>query len=143
MEMRVIPSLLAELADDIIARLDVGSGPALIRFYPAPMPAGPATAITTQALLGTLTCSDPCATRVAGVITFAAVTQDDAADADGTAAWARLVDSSGSAVIDLDVTRAVDPDTGLPGTGAILLNDTDIVAGGPISMNSLILTIGG
>lgn len=135
MIIHVIATTLEGLADVLIAALDAGSGAAYARFYTGTMPATPATAITTQTLLGTMTCSDPCATRAGGVITFDAITQDSAADASGTATWARLFDSAGNAKIDLDVTDDA-------GTGAIKLNTTTIVAGGPIQLNSLVITIG-
>lgn len=124
------------MATSLITAIDAGSGPALLKFYTSGMPAGPDTAITSQTLLGTLTCSDPSATQTNGVITFASITQDSSADATGTAVWARLTASDGTAICDFDVT-----DTN--GTGSIKLNTTSIVAGGPITMSSLTITMGG
>lgn len=124
------------MADALIAQIDADSGAATLKFYTGTQPAGPGTAITDQVLLGTLTCSDPAATSSAGVITFAAITQDGAADAGGTAAWARLADNSGDAVFDFDVTNAA-------GSGAIKLNTVTIVAGGPITMTSFTITMPG
>lgn len=124
------------MANAVISAIDAGSGPAVLKFYTGTMPAGPDTAVSTQTLLGTLTCSDPSATQTGGVITFAAITQDSAADATGTATWARLETSAGTAVCDFDVT-----DTG--GNGSIKLNVVTIVSGGPITMTSLTITMGG
>lgn len=124
------------MANAVITAIDAGSGPALLKFYTDTMPAGPDTAITSQTLLGTLTCSDPSATQSNGVITFASITQDTSADATGTASWARLTTSDGTAICDFDVTVTA-------GTGAIKLNTVSIVAGGPISMTSLTITMGG
>lgn len=129
-------STRSAMANAVVAAIDAGSGPALLRFYTGTMPAGPDTAVSTQTLLGTLTCSDPCATQSNGVITFASITQDSSADATGTCTWARLVTSDGTAVADFDVT-----DTG--GTGSIKLNVVTIVTGGPITMTSLTITMGG
>lgn len=129
-------ALRNDWGQDIITRLDAGAGPAQIRFYAGTQPASVNTAITGQTLLGTLTCSDPCGTVTNGVVTFNAVTQDSEADATGTASFARLTDSDGNAVVDLDVTA-----TG--GGGAITMNTVAIVIGGPILMNSLVFTIPG
>jgi len=39
--------------------INAGTGPGTIKVYTGTKPAGPATAVTTQVLLGTLTLSDP------------------------------------------------------------------------------------
>ena len=122
------------MATALIGQIDGGAGPATLKFYTATMPAGPDTAIGAQTLLGTLTCSDPSGTQTTGVITFSAITQDSAADATGTATWARLADSAATAVADFDVTATA-------GGGAITLNTTSIVVGGPIAMSSLTITV--
>jgi len=122
------------IAAAIIGAADAGSGPAVLRFYTGSMPATPETAVTSQTLLGELTCSDPCATESGGVITFSAITQDSSANATGTAAWARLLTSAGTAVWDFDVTA-----TG--GGGAIEMNTTSVVSGGPIAVSSLTITL--
>ena len=87
-------------------------------------------------LLGTLTLSDSAGTVATGSITFGAITQDSAADATGKARRAALLDSDDTLVCELDVTAT-------NGGGAITLNTVNIVAGGPILMNSLVITIGG
>lgn len=87
-------------------------------------------------LLGTLTLSDSAGTVDTGSLAFAAITQDDAADASGKARRAGLFDSDDTLVGELDVTA-----TG--GGGAVTLNTVNIVAGGPILMNSLTITMGG
>lgn len=133
--LRISTTALSAIAASIINGIDAGAGPGLVRFYTGAMPATPATAVTSQTLLGTLTCSDPCATLVGAVITFAAITQDASADATGAATWARITDSTGAVVMDVDVTN-------LAGTGSIKLNTVDIVAGGPILLNSFVINIG-
>ena len=72
-------------ATDLHTALNAGSGAATIKFYTGTKPAGPDTAITSQTLLGTLTCSDPAGSVSGRVLTFGAITNDTAADADGTA----------------------------------------------------------
>ena len=125
-----------KMAQQIIDDLNAGSGPSTIEFYTGTQPAGPDTAVTDQVKLGTLICSDPSATKANGVITFAEITQDDAADNGGTATWCRQLSSTGTAVADHDVTNEA-------GTGAVKLSNVVVVAGGPIDMASLTITIGG
>ncbi len=123
-------STLTQIRDAI----DAGSGPGTCKVYTGTIPADVATAITTQTLLGTLTFSDPCGTVAAGALTMSAITQDSSADASGTATWARIFDSTGAAVMDIDVTT-----TGSGGT--MQLNTTNIVAGGPIIISSFVLSV--
>ena len=123
------------LATALIASLDDGSGSAVIEFYTGTVPATPLTAVTSQVLLGTLTCSDPVGTATAGVVTFGTITQDSSADASGTATWARVRSPAGDAVFDVDVSNGA-------GTGVIKLNTTTIVAGGPIQLTSFTITVG-
>lgn len=134
MIINLAPSLQTSVLDAVLTALNAGTGNATIEFYTGAMPATPATAITTQTLLGTLTCSDPVGTVSGNELTFGAITQDSAADATGTAAWARIKDATGTSVIDLDVTN-----TG--GNGAIKLNSVNIVAGGPISISAGVIRV--
>jgi len=112
----------------IINAIDGGSGNGTIKPYTGTRPAT-GGAITSQVLLGTLTFSKPCGTVSSGVLTFAAIAADSSADADGTATWARIADSAGTFVGDVDI--------GVSGSGAtIVMNTTSIVAGGSISITS-------
>ena len=113
--------------------LNLGSGAGTIKLYTGTKPADPDTAIGSQVLLGTLTLSDPAGTVSGRTLTFGAVTMDSAADATGTATWARLADSAGVAVIDIDITT-----TGGGGFGQ--MNTTSIVIGGPITAPSVVIT---
>lgn len=122
------------LAAALIARLDGGAGPAQFRFYTGTQAATPDTAIGAQVLLATAVCSDPSATHLDGVITFAAIAEDPSADADGTATWVRVCDSDGNGVLDGDVSN-------LAGSGFVKLNTTSIAAGGPLRILSAELTI--
>jgi hypothetical protein len=137
--MAVMKLLVADrttLAGDLRALFDDQSGPCTLEFYDGSQPAGPATAVGSQVKLGTLTCSDPLGSAGSGALTFDAITQDSAADASGTATWARLKDGSGVARADFDVSNGA-------GTGAIKLNTTTIVIGGPIEVTSFVITMGG
>lgn len=134
--VKLVAALRSDMAQQIVDRLDAGTGPGKAKFYAGTQPAGPGTAITDQVLLGTLTLSDPSGSVTSGVVTFSTITQDSAADASGTAAFVRFTDSDHNAVIDLDVTNNA-------GTGAVKMNTTTIVEGGPIQITSATATIGG
>ena len=114
--------------------IDAGSGAGTCKVYTGTIPADVATAITSQTLLGTLTFTDPCGTVATGALTMAAITQDSSADATGTATWARIADSTGAAVMDIDITS-----TG--GGGTLQFNTTNIVIGGPILVTSFVLSL--
>lgn len=119
------------MADALTAAIGNGG---LVKIYTGSQPATPDTAISTQTLLGTLTCGSPFAPAASsGVITANSITQDSSADATGTAAWYRLCNSDGTAVHD-----------GTIGTSAadLILNTTSIVSGGPISVSSFAITVG-
>lgn len=134
--IKIRASTRNKMAQQIVDDLDASAGPSLLKFYTDPMPATPEVAVDAQILLGTLICSEPSATISSGVITFATVTPDGAADANGDATWCRHISSDGSAVNDYDVTLS-------GGGGAITMNKTTIALGGPILMDGLSITIGG
>jgi hypothetical protein len=123
-------------ANLIKAAIDADVNPGELKIYADTRPAT-GGALTGQVLLGTCTFSQPCAPDASGgVLTFSAVTDDDAADASGTATWARIVDGAGAFVMDIDV--------GLTGSGAdFIMNTVTIVAGGPIRVASGTITEGG
>lgn len=136
MEVKLSAALRQALAVAFIAELDADANPAYLRFYTGTRPAGPATAITSQVLLGTCTCSATSATASGGVVTFNSITQDSAADDGGTVTWARLFDGAGVAHSDYDVTNTA-------GAGPLKVNTTTVVAGGPIAVTSLTVTMPG
>jgi hypothetical protein len=117
--MKVNNSVANGFAIDLLAALDAGAGASQIKFYTGTQPAGPNTAITSQTLLGTLTCSDPSGSVSGRVLTLGTVTEDSSADATGTCTWARHVDSDG---------------------GDIELNTVNIVTGGPIQITGGTIT---
>jgi len=122
-------------ATAVLTALDAGAGPAVALLYTGTPPAtcGP---ITDQTLLGTLTCSDPAGTVLDGVLTFAAITPDAAADTSGTAGFLRLADSDGAVAVDLVC--------GIAGSGKpVILNQLGIVQDGPISVTSASFVEGG
>jgi len=104
--------------------IDQGSGPGTIEICSAAY----------AAVLAVLTCADPCGSVSAGVLTFSAITQDSSADATGTAAIARIKDSTGTVICDgLTV--------GTSGAN-INLNTTSIVAGDIVQLTSATITHG-
>ena len=119
-----------------LAALDTGAGQAVIEVYTGAKPAGPDTAISTQTLLGTGTCSTVTGTvtTVGDVVSlvFGAITPDSSADNTGVATWARIKDDSGAAKIDVDVST-------IGGTGFFQMNTTNVVAGGPLNFASLVI----
>lgn len=132
--IRFVTAVKNSALDTIKAAIDAGAGAGTIKIYTGTQPTTAADAITTQTLLGTLTFSDPCGTSASGTLTMSAITQDSAADATGTATWARIADSTGATVCDVDVTA-----TG--GGGTLQFNTTSFVIGGPILINAFTITI--
>jgi hypothetical protein len=131
--MRLASPSRNALAQRFQVLLDAGAGNGTIKIYTGTQPASADDGIGGATLLGTLTFSKPSAPAASGgVLTFNSITQDDAADATGTATWARMADSTGNTIFDCDV--------GTSGA-TINLNTTSIVAGGPISITSFTITV--
>ncbi len=115
------------------ARLDAitaaAGASAKLRLYSGTRPATGGTATT---LLAELTCGATFAAAASGgVLTLNAITSDSAADASGTATWARLVTSGGTHVLDMDV--------GTSGSD-LNMNSVAISAGAAVSITSATLT---
>lgn len=132
--IRFVNAVKNSALDTIKAAIDAGAGSGTIKIYTGTQPTSAADAITTQTLLGTLTFSDPCGTSASGTLTMSAITQDSSADATGTATWARIADSTGATVCDVDVTA-----TG--GGGTLQFNTTSFVIGGPILISAFTITV--
>jgi hypothetical protein len=129
---RVVVAQRNARLDALKTAIDAGSGAGTIKIYTGTQPANADAALSGNTLLGTLTFTDPSAPAAsAGVLTFSAITQDVAADATGTATWARIADSTGATVFDCDVGTA---------GATINLNTTSIVTGGPIQISSFTVT---
>jgi hypothetical protein len=121
-------------AQKIVDAIDGGTGAGTMNLYAGTRPATGA-AVTTQTLLGTVTFSDPSGTVTNGVLTLATVADDVSADATGDISWARVLDSDGSMVLDLDCGEA--------GSGAdLIFNTVSAVAGGTIQIVSGAITEG-
>ena len=132
--IRFVNTVKTSALDTIKTAIDAGAGAGTIKVYTGTQPTTAADAIVAQVLLGTLTFSDPCGTTASGTLTMSAITQDSAADATGTATWARIADSTGATVCDVDVTA-----TG--GGGTLQFNTTSFVINGPILISSFTITV--
>ena len=132
--IRFVTAVKNSALDTVKAAIDAGAGAGTIKVYTGTQPTTAADAIVAQVLLGTLTFSDPCGTSASGTLTMSAITQDSAADATGTATWARIADSTGATVCDVDVTA-----TG--GGGTLQFNTTSFVIGGPILISAFTITV--
>lgn len=119
----------------VMNAIDAGATGGTIKIYTGTIPTDADTAIGTQVLLGTLTFSTSCGSISLKALTMATITQDSSADATGTASWARIADSNGLTVMDIDCSI-----TG--GTGALQLNTTSIVQNGPILITSFVISVG-
>lgn len=117
--------------NQITAAIDGGAGAGLWRIYDGSRPATCGTATT---LLAELTMSDPSAAAASGgVLTFNAITADASANATGTAAWFRIVDSTG--------TCCVDGNVGTSGSD-LNLNSLSISSGQEVAITSATITEG-
>ncbi len=132
--IRFVTTAKKNALDTLKTAIDAGSGAGTIKVYNGTQPTSANDAVTTQTLLATLTFSDPCGTTSSGTLTMSAITQDSAADATGTATWARIADSTGATVFDVDVTA-----TGAG--GALQFNTTNFVIGGPVLISSFAVTV--
>ena len=130
-------SLSTDLKDAVLTalkgKIDGGGAAGSVKIYTGTKPAGPAVAITSQVLLGTLVLSYPCGAVADGALTFSPITQDSSADATGTATWARIFDSAGVAKIDVDASV-------VGGPGFMQMNTTSVIINGPILINSCVIT---
>ena len=118
-----------DLVDDYC---NAGSGAALIRLYDGTRPANGGTATT---LLAELTASDPMfGAAGSGIMTASAITQDSSANASGNATWCRVVDSSATFVMDMNV--------GTSGADLNLTGSVAISSGQPVSISSFVITAG-
>lgn len=132
--IRFVTTAKNNALDTLKTAIDAGAGAGTIKVYNGTQPTSANDAVTTQTLLATLTFSDPCGTTSSGTLTMSAITQDSAADATGTATWARIADSTGATVFDVDVTA-----TGAGGT--LQFNTTNFVIGGPVLISSFTVTV--
>lgn len=117
--------------DEVTTAIDGGAGAGLFRIYDGTQPA---TCGSVTTLLAELTMSDPSAAAASGgVLTMSSITDDSSANATGTATWFRVVDSTGTCVMD-----------GTAGTSGtdLVLNSASISSGQNVSVTSFTITHG-
>jgi len=134
--MKVTTAVRSTLAQELIAAMANGTtnpNP-IIEIYAGNMPASMGgTIVNTK--LATLTLTTTVATESNGVITFETITEDSSADNTDRAAWCRVLDRESTEVIYLTIND--------DGSGEINFNSADLVAGSPVAIGELVLTIGG
>lgn len=109
-------------------QIDAGTGAGILRTYDGTQPS---TCGTVTNLLVANNLSDPSAPNASGgVLTFNAIS-DGIAGNTGTATWSRVIDSSGTCIMDMD--------TGTSGTSVIISN-ASITINQTIKVNSFTLT---
>lgn len=131
----VLNSRVLAFLNTLVDALDGGGGNGLLRLYTGTAPAPDAAA--TGTLLAELTLSATAFgaaadTNPGGSVTANAITQDSSANASGTVGYARLVDSTGGNAINLTVGV---------GSGELQLTTLTVVAGQPVQVTSLVLTM--
>ncbi|MGZ4954142.1 MAG: hypothetical protein ACXV8Q_03430 [Methylobacter sp.] len=135
MNIKLATALRSSRATQIKNALDADTNPGFIEFYTAPQPTTGGAAITTQTKIATCTLSKPSGTVSNGVLTFAAIANDLAADASGDIAWARFKDGAGNWVLD--------GDCGASGSGAmVIFNTVTAIMGGLVEVLSGSITEG-
>jgi hypothetical protein len=116
-------------ADAVAARCDGGT----VNVWDGAQPATVDTATVTQTLLAVCPFSNPAfSSAAAGVAAAHAITTDDAAVAGGTAAWFRVLDSSGDPVMDGSVGVGTGFDCNVV--------STTVVLGDPFAVASMTIT---
>jgi len=105
-----------------------------LRIYDGSQPATADTAIGAQVLLAELRFgADAFPAASAGVLTANAITDDSSANATGTAAWARILQSDGT-------TTMWDGSVGTASAN-VILNTVSISSGAVVSCSSLTFTV--
>ncbi len=128
------PDALREIIANTLATR--AGNAALLRIYSGTKPADADAAVGGGTLLAELTMGSPAfaSSSSEGVIAANAITDDSSANASGTAAWFRVVQSNGT-------TPVCDGTVGTSGCDMNLVTVT-IVATQPVSISSFTVTVG-
>ena len=117
----------------IVDLIDAGSAGGTLKVYTGTQPTNPATALSGNTLLATLTFNTTAfGASASGVSTAASITDDTNSGA-GTAAWFRIADSNGLAIADGSV--------GTSGADLNFSGGVTFVSGGTVSISSLTVTV--
>lgn len=135
--MKITTTLRSSIAQDLIAAMANGSTEPnpVMEIYTGTTPASMGGTIT-DTLLGVLTLTTQVATESGGVVTFDTITEDSSADASGDAGWCRVLDREGDEAVYFSISEA-------GGSGEIQFNSISILAGAPVAVSSMTVTVGG
>ena len=125
-------TLRNNMLDEITAMIDAGTTGGYLRIYNGTRPAKGGTPTTLLAELQFSTTSFPAATS--GSMSANSITQDSSANAAGTATWFRIVDDTGTFVLDGDVASSASD---------LNLNPNNVISlGQVVTVSSFTLTAG-
>lgn len=135
--MKITTAVRSAIAQELLAAMAAGTtAPApIMEIYDGSLPSSMGGAIGST-LLASLELSSAVGTEQDGVITFGEITADASADATGTAGWCRVLDRDSAEVAYFTISET-------NGSGEIKFNTVDIVAGSPVAVSSMTVTIGG
>lgn len=136
MTLNFAQTVLTDRLQVLTRALDADAAPGRINLYSGPRPA-PGANVTSQTLLASIPFQKPSSGGVVNnVLTLNYVAGPVLAVGTGVAVWARFVDGGGGYVADMDVSPVLMPD-GLPGTSEIQLDNTQIYAGGSVTIRDV------
>lgn len=135
MATRLPTSARNAAANAITALVDAGTGAGTVQLRTGSQPAT-ANDAASGTLLATFVLSDPAFGAASAGVSTLDVTPlpSDAADATGTAGWARALDSAGATVIDGSVTAS-------GGGGDFIIDNTSIVAAQTVNLTAWTITV--
>jgi hypothetical protein len=136
MPLKLTVDVRNAMATEIRDALDSGSSAGYIVIYGGTQPSGPHIATTIQPVLSEHTLATPCGTVDNGILTFDTISDDEYANATGTATWARFFNGDGEAICDASVSVA-------GGGGDLQMNTVNVIVNGPVRFSSLQFTMPG
>jgi hypothetical protein len=132
--MAATPTLATAAANTMATALGTLLDGGYLRLYSGTQPATPDVSIGTSTLLAELRFDTPAfGTPAAGVLTANALTAEDAALANGTAAWARMWASNGT-------TPILDGSVGT-GNANVVLDAVVLTTGVPVALTSVTIRV--
>lgn len=136
MTLNFSQTVLTDRLQALTRALDADTAPGRINLYSGPRPA-PGATVTSQTLLASIPFQKPSSGGVVNnVLTLNYVAGPVLAVGTGVAIWARFVAGNGAYVADMDVSLILMPD-GTAGTGEIRLDDTQVYAGGSVTIKDV------
>ena len=131
--MMIVAEVVRDARLQVVAdAIDAAGSAGRLRFYPSPRVGSPELSPGTALLLDARFQRPASPGAEGGALVFAPL-DEAVVIADGVAAWARITDSAGAGIIDLDV--------GLTGSGQdVELDSVNLVAGATVRINVASLT---